>query len=160
MEDEVEVVALEAGGRRQDIVRVTRGLVEVRIDRDHEIELFQGLLDLPAVRRRKHRIPSSRDERTDLPFTGRQDLLGERRDGEFTAELRQATDTRTALVEGSALTEAGAEAEEVERRPREHRPAHAVEVPGQDVQQLDQPLTEGAELLRRHAHASVAHRPG
>ena len=48
----------------------------------------------------------------------------------------------------------------VDGRPREHRAARPVEVAGDGVEHLDQPLADRAELLRRHAHAAVARRPG
>ncbi len=160
VEDDVEVVALQPRCRRQDEVRVTGGLVEVRIDRDHEIEPGQRLLELAAVRRREHRVAGGGDERTDPPLAGRQDLLGERRHRELAAELRQPAHARAALAERAGRTERPAQTDDVEGGPREHRAADPVEVACQDVQQLDQPLAQRAELLRRDAHAAVAHGRG
>jgi hypothetical protein len=82
------------------------------------------------------------------------DLLGHRRGGQFAIELRQAA--HPAAVAGEA---AGAGARNlVHRRQREQAAARAVEVARGDVDQLDQPLAQRAEALRRHAHAAVADR--
>ena len=44
---------------------------------------------------------------------------------------------------------------DVERRAGEHRPSGAIQVAGDDVQDVDQPLADPAEGLRRKAHAPV-----
>ena len=70
VEDQVVVVALEGGGRRQDDVGVTRGLVEVDVDRDHEVERVERRAEPAAVRRRQHRVARDRHERVDLASPG------------------------------------------------------------------------------------------
>ena len=156
VEDEVVVVVLERRGGRQDDVRVARRLVEVAVDRDHEVERLERPVELAAVRRREHRVAGDGHERADAPVAGRQDLLGERGDRELAAELRQSAHAAAAPRVVAALAGARGERHEVDRGLREHGPALAVEVAGDDVEQVDEPLGRGAELLGRDPHAAVA----
>jgi len=52
IEGGVVVIVFQRRGGRQDQVGITRRLVDVEIDADHEFQLIQGLLQLATIRRR------------------------------------------------------------------------------------------------------------
>ena len=79
VEDQVVVVALEGRRRRQDHVGVAGRLVEVDVDRGHEVERVEGPAEPRAVGGREHRVAGDADERLDLPVAGRLDLLAHAR---------------------------------------------------------------------------------
>ena len=79
VEDQVVVVALQRGRRRQDHVRVPGGLVEVDVDRGHEVEAGERPVEPCAVRRGEHRVAGDGQHRPDLPVAGGLDLLAQRR---------------------------------------------------------------------------------
>ena len=79
VEGEVVVGALRGRRRRQDDVGVAGGLVEVRVDADHEVEPVERLVEPVAVGRGQHGVAGDGDQGADrLPSPGRVDLLGER----------------------------------------------------------------------------------
>ena len=158
VEDDVVVVVLERRGRRQDQVRVPRRLVQVGIDRDHVLEAGQGAVETAAVGGRQHGVAGGRHERADLAGARRLDLLRQHGHRVLPAELGQAAHAAAALVEVPALPDAGGERDEVDRGPREHRATRTVEVAGDDVQHVQQPRREAAELLHRDADAAVRDR--
>ena len=156
VEPEVVVVALERAHRRQDERRVARGLVQVEVHRDHEVEAGQGPLQAPAVGRREHRVAGHREQGAHLPRAGRVHLFRQRRRRPFAAELRQPAHPRAAGREPPALAEARGQGDDVRGRAREHHPALAVEVAGDHVDDVHQPAGEAAELLGGDADAAVA----
>ena len=149
---DVVVGLLQRVGRRQDHVGVARRLVDVDVDRDHELERRErGVEPSAAVRRRDHRIAGDGHERADLPLArvsrsprpwrpraARPASRGGRAPGSCAG--RCAARARPRLAAGVADPVAGVV---------NIAPPGPVEVAGAHVQHVDQPARERAELLRR-----------
>ena len=157
VEHQVVVVALERGRRRQDHVGVPGGLVEVDVDRRHEVQAGQGPVERRAVGGRQHRVAGHGQHRADLPVAGRLDLLAQRRDGQLARRLGQPADPGAPHVEVPAADQPGADG--VDRRVGEHRAADPVEVAGQEVEAVDRPHAHRAEGLGRHPDPAVDRGP-
>ena len=154
VEDQVVVVALEGRRRRQDHVGVPRRLVDVDVDRHHEVQPAQRLVEPRPVRRGEHRVAGHGEERADLsvarasrspraaPTTGSSPPISGR------PRTRDAP-----RVEVPAPDQAGAD--DVDRRRGEHHAARPVEVAGEEVEAVDGPLAHGAERLRGDADPAV-----
>ena len=153
----VEVGLGERRERRQDDVRVARGLVEVDIEAHHQRERFECLRDPRTVRCREYGVTRDGEHRAHLARARGLDLLGEASDRQLAEHLRRARHTATPPARGHALPLArrarGVRRER--RRFREHRAARLVEVPGQRVDHVDEPRRERAVLLRARADAAV-----
>ena len=154
VEDEVVVVALERGRRRQDHVGVPGGLVEVDVDRDHEVEPVERLAEPRAVGRRQHRVAGQREQRADLALARRLDLLAQHADRQLAAELREAAHPAAPRVQVAAPDEP---------RPTmstagsvNSTPPSRSKLPVSDVEAVDRPLADRAERLGRQAHPAVA----
>ena len=107
--DQVVVVALQRGRRRQDHVGVPGGLVEVDVDRDHEVQPGERLVQPRAVgggRAPGCRRPSAAP-RT-WPSPGVSDLVGQRRDRQLAADLGQAAHPAAPPVVVAAADQAAA----------------------------------------------------
>ena len=90
VERDVVVRALERRRRRQDHVGVARGLVEVEVDADHELERLERRGQPLAVRRREHRVAGDREQRADLALARGLDLLRQAGDGQLAEHLGAA----------------------------------------------------------------------
>ena len=136
------------------------GLVHVRVDRHHELEVAEGSLQPVAVGHREGRVPADGHEGPHLPWARRVDLLGQADDGQLAVALGQAAHTAPAPPELDSPPPAGSARRggPARRGPGEHRAARPVEVAGEDVEHVDQPAGEGAELLRARPDASVHRR--
>src|SRR5690606_16607194 len=64
-------------------------------------------------------------------------------------------DAASALVEVAAFAELRRQIDEIDRRPREHHPALAVERPDHHVERVDEPAVEAPEALDADADAPV-----
>jgi hypothetical protein len=128
-------------------------LVEVAVHADDEVEGFEGALEPRPVRRREHRVPGQGHERVNLPRTRREQLVGEGGDRKLPRELRQPA--HAALPPAQPERRHHAARHRIERRGREHGAARAVEVAGDEVHELDQPVTRHAVRLDRGSHAAV-----
>ena len=160
VEREVVVRARERRGRRQHDVGVARGLVEVDVEREHEVQALQGPVQPRAVGRGQHRVARDGDQRADLALARRLHLLREHPDRQLAEHLGRPADARVPAPGPEALA-APARPLRVGRargRAREHRPAHAVEVAGERVEHVDQPRGQRPELLRAGADAAVHRR--
>jgi hypothetical protein len=112
----------------------------------------ERLIQGTAVGCGEHRIAGAGKQGANLAFAGGADLFRECRGGQFAIEFRQIPNA--AAMAGKA---AGAGARHlIHCRQGEQAAALAIEVARGDIDQLDQPLAERAEALRRHAHAAVA----
>ena len=60
---------------REDVVGVARGLVQLRIENDQEVEGVQGLPGLDLVRPGHERVAPETDQRADLPLPLEQDFV-------------------------------------------------------------------------------------
>ena len=65
------MVVRQPPARRQDQVGVAGRLVQIDIDRDHELEAIQRLVEAPAIRDREHGIARERDHGTYLAVARR-----------------------------------------------------------------------------------------
>ncbi len=90
VEGGVVVIIFQCRGGRQDQVGVASGLVDVKIDAEHELEPFERPLQLTAVGRRQHRVARNGHQRANLPFPLHEHFLGQRRNRQLAAILRQA----------------------------------------------------------------------
>ena len=160
VEDEVVVGPLEGGRGREDEMGVARGLVAVRVDRDHEIEPGEGPLEAGPVGGGEHRVAGDGHERPHLAGAGSLDLLGEGGHRPLPRELREAADPAASLVEVPPLPDPLGEGHRVGGGPGEHHPARTVEVSGQHVEDGDEPRGDRAELLGAHADPAVGGRRG
>ena len=157
VEDQVVVVALEHRGRRQDDVGVPGRLVEVDVDRRHEVQRIERLGQAPAVGGREHRVPGNGEHGPDLALTRCLDLLAEHRDGQLSGVLRQAADPAPPHVVVTRADEPPAD--RVDRWLGEQDPAFPVEVARQQVQALDRPLADRPEPVRGDAEPAVRRTP-
>ena len=156
--DQLVVVRLlerrEAG---QDDVRVAGGLVEVVVDADHALEAGEGGVEATGVGPAHHRIAGDGDQRPQLARARRGDLLRQAAQRHLAEDLGRAAHPAPPAMQLPARRLVGRA--QGAHRPRhgvgEQRAAGAVEVAGEDVEDLDQPRGEGAELLRAGADTAV-----
>jgi hypothetical protein len=153
---QVVVWTLERRKRRQDQVRVARGLVDVRVHADEQVQLAERAVQLPAVGRGQHGVARHGEEPADLPGALGEDLFGQHRHRQLTAELGQPAHTAApAAVAAAPHAEAAHGLERVERGLREHDAALAVHVARDGVERIDQPRAQAAEALGGSPHAPV-----
>ena len=137
IENEVVMVLGQRRNRRQDQVGMARGFVDVKVDRDHEVQCFDRGIEIAPVGRRKHGVAGNGQQRADLAFARCLHFFGQHRHGQFAGELRQAAD---AALPSPAMAAAGARARDRDGRFIQQRAALAVEVSGVQVGELQQPL--------------------
>ena len=99
---EVVVAAREGRGGRQDQVGVARGLVQVEVDGEHEVEGRQRLVEPSSVRRGEHGVAGEGHESAYLAVSRREDLLRQTCDGELTTEGGQPAHATREAPEASA----------------------------------------------------------
>ena len=87
---EVEMIAFELRGRRQNIVGLGGGFVAVGIERHHQLEFGKGGFETFAVGARQHRIAGDGDQRANLARTRCGDFFGQSHRRQLTAKIRQA----------------------------------------------------------------------
>src|SRR5690606_2611882 len=157
VEGEVVVRALRGRRRGQDDVRVARGLVEVRVDGDHEVEGGQGLVEPVAVGCGQYGVGRHGDQGAHgRALVGRGvDLLGEGGQGQFALGLGVAADPGVPPAEGEAAAGAGWARGPVGGGLREQGTAGPVEVAGEGVEHVDEPAGQGAVRDGAAADAGV-----
>ena len=158
-----DVVALEAHAGGEHIIGAPGGLRHQHVDLDEKIEAVERGGDLVLIGEGDDRVAADRDQRADLPRTGRQDLVGEHVAGHFHAELGQPAKAR------------GGEALAIRRhRRRDLRPAGAgggedardrgefafvTEAPAKDVKALDEIFGQGAATRHLRPGAGAGDAP-
>ena len=161
VEDQVVVVRLfQRRQPGQDHVGVPGRLVEPEVDGDHRVQLRQHLVERVTGRSRQHRVARDGDERLDLALPRRRDLLGQARHRHLTEHLLGAAHPRAEAAElRSAVFEAGDRLHGHRPRggAREHRAACVVEVPGENVDDVDEPAGQAAEFLVARTDPAVHH---
>ena len=153
VEDQVVVIVLECRGWRQNNVAVASGLVEVEINRDHEVEVVESSFELHSVGSRQHRVPGHRHQTADPARTLGQNFLGEGGYRQLAAKLGKPAHPAFSPPE---LAAAGA-GQQIHRRFGEHCSTGAVEISGDNVEHVDEPLAETTKSLGGHTHSAVAH---
>ncbi len=153
---------LERRGTRQDDVGMPGGLVEPQVHRDHRVQLRQRLIELVAARRGQDGVARHGDQCLQLPFARRDDLFEHARHRNLAHYLFGPADPGAVAAEvGRAVLQAG------DRlagdgpccRGGEHGATGSVEVSGDDVDDVDQPTGQAAELLVAGTYPAVDHRP-
>ena len=144
IEDRVVMVLGQRRGRRQDQVRMAGGLVDVDVDRDHERQALQRLVQRASVRRGQHRIAGADEQGADLAVAGGGDLLDHAGHRQLAGELRQPAH---AAVPTSVRAGVGARPGDRDRRLVRQRAADAVQVAAHQVHQLQQDLAQRAPGL-------------
>ena len=135
-------------------MRVPRGLVQVEIDRHHEVEPAERPLEPRAVRSREHRVAGEADEAAHLTRAGRLHLLGHRHRGQRAEKFRQPAHPR-APASVVVADQAPPERRDVGGRLRKHDAAFTIEVAADEVERFDQPVGDRAELVLTGADAAV-----
>ncbi len=125
---------------------VARGLVEVRVDADHEVEPGQGRVEAQPVGGGQHRVRGDGDDGADPALPRRLDLLGQGGHGQLGLGLGMAADPAAPAAEGEALAGTSGAWPRPGGGEREQGAAGAVEVAGEDVEHVDQPAGERAVL--------------
>ena len=92
VEREVVVRLRQRLGGGEDDVGVAGGLVDVDVERDHEVERLDRRLERAGVGRRDQRVAGDRDQRPDLALARGRDLLGEPDDRQLAEDLGPAAD--------------------------------------------------------------------
>ena len=90
-EGQVVVAALQWRSGGEDHVGPATGLVAIQVDRDHEVELAEGVVELVGIGRRGHRIAGNDNHCLDLTLTGCGDLLGHHGGRQLAAHLRKTS---------------------------------------------------------------------
>src|SRR5262245_61065078 len=109
---------------------MARGLVDVRVDADHELEPVECAVEPLAVGGAEHWVAGDRDQRADLARSLGLDLLGEHADGQLAVRLRVAGDATGPPPEAVAGAAALWSSWAVVRAQAPHRTARPVEVAG------------------------------
>ncbi len=153
--------AVQGRGRRQDHVCVARRLVHVDVDADHQVDPLERASQPPGVRRAHDRIAGEREERAHLALAGSVDLVRHAGDRQLADRLGKTTDAAAPApdLHAPARSRRAARVGGAGRGPREHRAARAVEIAGHDVEHVDEPARECAELLGAGADPPVDRGP-
>ena len=132
-------------------------LIDVGVQRDHQLERLEGRAQPTRVGRREERVPGDREQGADAALALGLDLVGEGRDRELAEGLREAADAGAPAADPDAAAAPGlAVGVRLARGgEREHDAAGAVEVAGDRVEDVDEPARERAELLRGGADPRV-----
>ncbi|CRQ80221.1 hypothetical protein PAERUG_E5_London_17_VIM_2_12_12_04692 [Pseudomonas aeruginosa] len=155
VEGGVVVIVLQRRGGRQDEIGVAGRLVDVEVDAEHELQAVQGLFEPPPVGRGQHRVAGYRDQRAHLPLAFTEDFFRQCRHRQFAAIFRQPRDAAAPTAEVATR----GTRHQVQGRRGAQRATDPVEVAGDQVDQLHQPLAERAEGLGGNAHPAIADRP-
>ena len=147
----------------QDDVGMPRRLVEPQVDRDHRVQPGKCLVEFVSGGRGQHGVARYRDQRRDLTVAGGGDLLGQAGHRNLAQHLLRSAHPGVEPPEiGCAVLQSGdrLDCHRPRCRGREHGAAGDVEVPGQDVDDVDEPAGEAAELLVTRSDAPVDDRAG
>ena len=124
----------------QDHVGMARGLVQVDVERDHELEAVKRLDHFVRVWVGQHRIAGHGDEGADLAFSRRQDFLLQRARRQRAAELGQSADAGLPAVHRRHAIDKGiVEHQHRNNADREHHAARPIHIARQHVDRVLQP---------------------
>ena len=155
-EGHVVVEVLERGGPGQDHVCVTGGLVQIDVDRDHEVEVRERTLEAISVGGGEGGVARDGEQCAHLPLARRLHLLGETRGRELAQHLEGAAHPGAVSVEPDSAAGARAVGRRHERGAEwEHHAAGSIEIPGQVVEHVYEPARGRAELRGGRADAPV-----
>ena len=149
------MVMLQRCGGRQDQVGMAGGFIDIQVHRQHEVQPLQSPLQLPPVGRGEYRVAGHANQRPHLAVTWAENLLGQRRHRQLARVFGQPGHPALPAIEMPAR----GHPYQIECRLGTQGATDPIEVAGEQVEQLDQPLTQAAENLGGNTHAAVAHRP-
>ncbi|MNZ59189.1 hypothetical protein D3C78_772190 [compost metagenome] len=157
IERRIVVIVFQRRGRRQDQIGIARGLVDVQVDADHELQPVQRLFQLSTIGGRQHRVTGHGHQRTHLPLPFGEHLFGQRRHRQLTAVLRTPGHPALPLIEMPTR----GRRHQIDSRLGAQCASDPIQVTGDQVDQLHQPMAQGTERLGGNAHATITNRsPG
>ena len=141
----------------QDHIGMARGLVQVNVHADHEIQRGQRLRQARSIRAGQHRVGGDGDKGPHLAGAGSLDLFGQTGDGQLAHHLGRAADSGVVAAGGNALAAAGPADGVGPKGGRlgKHGAARCVQVPGEHIEHIHQPARQRAEFLGAGADARV-----
>src|ERR1044072_4195257 len=150
----VIVPALERRCRRQNNMCVPGRLVNIEINRDHELEAAERPIQLTAIRRRQDGIAGGSNQSLYLPRTFSQNFLRERCHRQLSGKFRELAHATVPATKTTARRQRFRRRYWIKRGKREHGPAWAILISGYCIQDINQPLKNAAELLCAHTDSS------
>ena len=135
-----------------------RGLVDVQIDRHHEIEFPERAIETLGVGCRADRISRDREERANSFITRGIDFFRKCRHRKLTEKFGEFPNTTPPTSIGEVPCLAGTARHRLVGRLRKHRAARAVEVPAENVDDIHQPTRQRAKFLGTGPDPAVANR--
>ena len=134
-------------------------LVNVDVERKHELEVAESLVEATTIRVRQYRIAGHRDEGPHLPCSGRQYFIRDRGGRQNAREFRIALHPRLPTIKWrrAVLEFLGIEHRR-DNPDREHRAARPVEISRQDGDEILQPAAKRSEALGAGAGPTVPDR--
>ena len=133
---------------------MARGLGHVHVDRDAPLELRHRLVEAGAAGVREDRVAGVDEHPAHLSLARRQDLVGEAGHRQLPGELGQPADA-LAIAPPAGLAADPFEHRDGSTAPLGTSPRRAVEVAGDRVQRVDQPVRQRAGLLLADADPAV-----
>ena len=130
------------------------GLVDVEVQRDHQVQLLQRRREAGPVDAAQHRVAGQHEERPQLPLAGRGDLVGHDRRRPGAHHVGEPADPAALRVVAEPAGLLGRLLERHHRLAEEH-PALAVQVAGQQREGVDQHADQRGVLAQTGAGAPV-----
>ena len=130
------------------------GLVDIEVQRHHQIQRAQRRVEGRAVGHRQHRIAGEHEQRPQLSWPGRGDLIGDQRRREGAENVWEIADPGTLAVVAERAR-AFSHVLDGDDLMRHQCPTRPVEVAGHHVQRVDQETDQGAVMSEAGAGAPV-----
>ena len=151
---EIRVHRMRRAG--QNHIRMARGLVQIDVERDHEVEAFKCLGQALRIGIGQHRVAGHGDKGADLAFARRHDFFNQCTVWKRAGELRQAADACLPAVHRRHIADEDIVEHHVrDDADRKHHATRTVDVAGQHIDHILQPARHGAETLRAGAESSI-----
>ena len=134
---------------------MTGGLVDVVVDRYHKVQRGQCLFQSLAIGSRQHGIAAYRHQPAYLACTRCQHFFRHGRDWQFSIELGELPYAAepSGLMFGLFATSG-----QFDCRLRKHHAARCIKMPADDIDRIDQPVTQTTVLLRGYPHPPIQYR--
>ena len=130
--------------------------IDIDIQGDKEIQTSDRSIKLLSVGRGKDRVTGVCDQRANLSLARCQHFFGHHGHGKISIKLWQPSHSRMP-TRRFAISAFAAHQRNSGRG--KHLPTAAIQVSCDQVDCVDQPMTDAAMLLSRNAHSAVDHRP-
>jgi len=126
---------------------VPRRFIDIEINCRHELETAKRAVQLAAVRSREDGIAGNSHQGFNLTRACGQNFFRERGDRKFAGEFRQASHPAAPAAETASRGHRLRRRHGIKCRKWKHRAARTIQIPGDNIQDVNQPLTNSAELL-------------